>query len=345
MLDQLWEVEFVIMFQNLGDWLEPIMVAASRLGFPLIYLVMVILYWCIDSRLGRRFSIFLLFTGALGAVLQAAFGVPRPFWVDSRIRQIGSNSTSFGMPSGHALSSFAWLFLAHAVKKWWMWVLMSIIVLLIGMSRIFLGVHFLSQVLVGWLLSLICFVMFIKFEEAVTQWMDFRTSRAQLLLVTAAMFAFISAGWATVGMIDNNMIPELWISNVTPYLGEGETFNPSSFARILGDAGAFFGCVYGILLIAQHGGFDASGSLQARLGRLGLGIVLASIVLTSLFYLESALGFDQASEQVRQWWVFASNFIITLAFYYLIPTIFQRVNLAANPAEYQSVLTGSSSAD
>ena len=242
MLALWWEVEIVLMFQSLGAWLDPIMLAASSLGFPLSYLVMIILYWCVDSRLGRRFSLFLLFTGALGAFLQLAIGGPRPYWVDSRIRLIGSHSTSYGMPSGHAMSSFGWLTIAQTFKKWWLWILMSTIVFMIGISRIYLGVHFLSQVLAGWLLSSAAYVLLQRYGDQVSQWMQAKSLPSQLIIITIGMLVYLFAGWLAARLTSGQSLPSDWLNNVQPYLDLNDVFDPSNFQRILGDSGAFFGC-------------------------------------------------------------------------------------------------------
>ncbi|MEM9775875.1 MAG: phosphatase PAP2 family protein [Chloroflexota bacterium] len=343
MLDQLWEVEIVLMFQNLGAWLDPIMLGASSFGYPLSYLTMVVIYWCVDSRLGRRFSLFLLFTGACGALLQLAIGSPRPYWIDSRIRLIGGKSSSFGMPSGHALSSLTWLLIAQSFKRWWVWFLMGTIVVMIGLSRVYLGVHFASQVVVGWMLSFVLLVMLYKFEEPISQWFQSKSFIMQLLYATVGLAAFLTMGWLASRSYVGHTLPSEWVDNAGRFLDSNDTFAPGIFERILTDAGAFFGCFYGILLIANHGGYDASGSVWARIGRLVFGIILASIILGGVFYIDGLLGLSDMEGGFGQFWLFTSNFLITIVFYYLIPFTFQRFRLAPRPSNFQSALVSSSS--
>ena len=71
---------------------------------------------------------------------------------------------SFSFPSGHALSSLClygtvvWLVtnrLANSATSSALWIVMLIFVLLIGISRIYIGIHFPTDVLAGWLAAAI----------------------------------------------------------------------------------------------------------------------------------------------------------------------------------------------
>lgn len=71
---------------------------------------------------------------------------------------------SFSFPSGHALSSLClyasvvWLItnrLENSAIKAALWIVMAILVLLIGLSRLYIGVHFPTDVLAGWLAAAI----------------------------------------------------------------------------------------------------------------------------------------------------------------------------------------------
>jgi undecaprenyl-diphosphatase len=73
-----------------------------------------------------------------------------------------STPNSPSMPSGHSAMSMSVLgILALMVQKSRFWVIVSILAsLLIGFSRIYLGVHWFTDVLVGWFIGAVYFYIF-----------------------------------------------------------------------------------------------------------------------------------------------------------------------------------------
>lgn len=102
-------------------------------------------------------------------------------YIFSRERPIGINlveETGYSFPSGHAMASLAfygyviYLVYKNIQNKWIKLVSISILslaILLIGTSRIYLGVHFASDVLGGYILALIYLILFIKFVKVKTR--------------------------------------------------------------------------------------------------------------------------------------------------------------------------------
>jgi undecaprenyl-diphosphatase len=117
--------------------------------------------WALWRR-AWRVALWLVFCGVAGTLLQqgmkAAVNRARPHWpnpVDS------ANYAAF--PSGHAMtaavvcSALLWLFLGYRVAstawRWAAWVLAVVSVVGVGFTRVFLGVHWPSDVIGGWLLG------------------------------------------------------------------------------------------------------------------------------------------------------------------------------------------------
>ena len=108
----------------------------------------------------RRHAAYLTLTGAgaaaLNLLLKVAFGRVRPVELpESLVRE-----TWFSFPSGHAMGSFAVAFAFAAVAwptRWRAWVLASGLgfALAVGFSRVYFGVHFPSDVIAGYAVSLV----------------------------------------------------------------------------------------------------------------------------------------------------------------------------------------------
>ncbi len=90
------------------------------------------------------------------------------------------------MPSGHAQESVVlWGSIAHFTGTKWFWALTVILLLLIGFSRVYLGVHFPTDVIAGWTVGIALLWLYILFHPAIENWIGGRHSSIQLLLVLA----------------------------------------------------------------------------------------------------------------------------------------------------------------
>jgi len=108
----------------------------------------------------RRYKALLLFFAVGGAafvnyVLKFIFERARPDLWTHLVEE-----TSFSFPSGHAMGSSAFAFGIVAILWNTKWrplaiVLSGLYVVSIGLSRLYLGVHYPTDILAGWLLSLV----------------------------------------------------------------------------------------------------------------------------------------------------------------------------------------------
>lgn len=134
------------------------MKAVSLLGYEIL-LAEVIISLIVFARLRWKRAVLWLFITMIGSVLLDA--VLKYFY--HRVRPapfFGSDAHFYSFPSGHALSSLcfygvmAGLLSARIKSLRWriaIWMLAALLVIAIGMSRIYLGVHYPSDVLAGYL--------------------------------------------------------------------------------------------------------------------------------------------------------------------------------------------------
>src|SRR6185436_699755 len=74
--------------------------------------------------------------------------------------------TSFGFPSGHAQNAAtAWIATAFYFKKRWIWTTAILLISLVGLSRVYLGVHFPTDVLGGWVIGALFACLWLLMES------------------------------------------------------------------------------------------------------------------------------------------------------------------------------------
>src|SRR5665648_313408 len=133
-------INLIAALQDMGSWLTLPMQAISFLGSEDFFmLILPALYWSVDAALGLRVGVILLVSSSLNDALKLAFHGPRPYWFSPKV-QAFSSETSFGLPSGHSNSAVGvWGMLASQIRKGWAWVVAILFILLIGISRMYLG--------------------------------------------------------------------------------------------------------------------------------------------------------------------------------------------------------------
>jgi membrane-associated phospholipid phosphatase len=147
-------LDLIRALQSLGGWLTAPMLFFTFLGTEEFYmLILPLVFWCINRTLGIELVTLLLASTGLNELAKGLLKLPRPFWIDPRLAL--STETSFGLPSGHAQNALVlWGYLAMVMRSPWRW-LSVLLIFLISLSRLYLGVHFPGDVLVGWTLGLL----------------------------------------------------------------------------------------------------------------------------------------------------------------------------------------------
>ncbi|MCI1189665.1 phosphatase PAP2 family protein [Hymenobacter sp. DH14] len=160
--------------------LDAVNLALTRAGGPpvmavLCGLIAAGLWWRWQHRRAAFFGAAVGGAAALNLLAKGLLGRPRPaLWASL------APETSSGFPSGHAMGTAALVLavgllavglLAPWRGRWLAWTLGGLFVLGVGFSRVYLGVHYPSDVLSGWIAS-VGWVssVYVLFSPALREW-------------------------------------------------------------------------------------------------------------------------------------------------------------------------------
>lgn len=264
-------VNWIVAIQSLGGWLELPMRFFTFLGSEnFFFLVLPLVYWSIDAAVGLRVAFVLVASNSLNSIFKVVFTSPRPYWVSVDVNPL-SVETSFGVPSGHAQNAMAmWGIMAYGLRKRWAWIVAMALAVLIGFSRLYLGMHFVEDVLAGWLIGGLLLLTVITLWDRVSSWISDRSLGQQIAIAFIISLILIGIGAWNVMRLSEFVISQEWIDNA---LRAGEAPAPVSMEGFLTSAGSFFGIAAGASWIASRGGFQASGPVEKRALRYVIGLV------------------------------------------------------------------------
>jgi len=271
------DLSLVIAFQSLGDWLVSPMQFFSFLGTQEFYiLILPILYWCIDTRLGIRVGVIMLFSSGLNFILKIPFRSPRPYWVSPEVKPLWAE-IDFGIPSGHSQQAVTvWGFMAGYLRKTWAWAIAIFLMLMIGLSRVFLGAHFLLDVFTGWLFGALLLWLFLRYWDAVVAWVSRQSLGRQITYAFLVSFGMILIGWILIVLNRDFSLPETWLVNAAR-IGD-EEIAPYTLNRIITSAASLFGLLLGVAWLTPRGGWQASGPVWMRAARYVVGVIGVLII-------------------------------------------------------------------
>lgn len=145
-----------------------IMIGISFLASASVLISITIILWLIlkNKKITKYISLNLVLSFVLNRLIKIIIQRPRP----QAFPLVIENGYSF--PSAHAMISFAYYgFIIYLImksnktkkEKVIYTLLLSLLILLIGISRIYLGVHYATDVIGGFVIALAYLVIFIKF--------------------------------------------------------------------------------------------------------------------------------------------------------------------------------------
>lgn len=180
MLEALQNLDSTLLLavQNLRiDALNPLVEGFTRLGNAgLLWIVLSLVMLCWKPT--RKAGVLALVSMLLGllctnVILKHLVGRPRP-WLDiAQLVPLIAEPDPNSFPSGHTCAAFAaGMIWVRALPQRWMRVLSAVLAVCMGLSRLYVGVHYPSDVLAGALVGSFCAWMAWKLGEKIQKVRD-----------------------------------------------------------------------------------------------------------------------------------------------------------------------------
>lgn len=147
-----------------GSVLTAFFKLVSIIANETLYLIVIsISYWCVSKRKAFHMIVMLCFSGYIGIVIKEFMKIPRPYTYDGIQSLYEKSAASYSFPSTHVqLATTFWGSFMILCKKRIIWMIGIVFIILVAISRLYLRVHWLSDIIGAVLFSVIVVYLYTK---------------------------------------------------------------------------------------------------------------------------------------------------------------------------------------
>jgi len=158
------QIEWIrAMQEGVPFWLKSFLASCNALDSLAFYGAIILVVWMgVSRQRGITLLYLLVFSAMLNLIVKNFYDMPRPFQLEPDIRL--ASSPGHGFPSGAAQTAMLFGgYLYYHVRKNWALGAAILFILFKSFVRVFIGAHFITDILMGWFVGgsiLACYILF-----------------------------------------------------------------------------------------------------------------------------------------------------------------------------------------
>ena len=194
-----WGVNWILWLQQGSPTWDAFFRIVTLFGEePFFFFFVPLLFWLVNRKIGVQFASLLFLSTICNVWIKYACAVPRPFLYNLQVHNLSRPLSDPSFPSGHSQAAvLTWLFLISQYPQRWIRFLGATMIVLIPLSRMYLGVHYPSDIAGGALVALFILYLSAHFFPYLRRWMaalSFLPVFMLVLLGTAVLYRLSPQG-------------------------------------------------------------------------------------------------------------------------------------------------------
>ena len=276
------DIEYLLWLQNLreswGSGAETVATLITKIPTsPISAIIPGILFWCVSRRAGLFLMAVMSFGRLVNVLIKDTFCVYRPYFSDLRLSpsvEAMQKASSFSMPSGHTQFATA-LYggIAYLYRKKFPLLIIpcALIILAVGFSRNFLGVHTPQDVLVAIVETLAVIFLADKIFDALEK----DKSLGKIFFGAGIIFTIISAIY-------------IFTKNYPVDYSQGKIIVSAATAKLdsIDCIGVVFGFLIGAALEKHFINFSTNVDLGVKIRRVLIGGIVGGAAMVLLLLIK-----------------------------------------------------------
>lgn len=268
----------------------------SELGSSTILIILItLIYYCINKQLGKKIAFITFFGITFNNIIKASFNARRPFEYPGKeeLRALNDSNlydkaTGTSFPSGHSQNSSTFFFSVYLhFKHKIIRIACILLMILVPISRLYLGVHFPTDIVVGIILGILTAVL-------INYLLNKFPNHHHLIM----MISFLVT------------IPFIFLPNI-----EKDFFKGS---------GLLLGIIIGSYLEEKYVNFETAGTLKEKLIRYFFSIIVVGITY-GIIHIVNHLDFIESSKYLLYFSNFITHTLLIIVGIFIVPLLFTKI--------------------